>query len=147
MNNKMLKKVLLVDDDTVTLALCDMVIKRFPFAEQVDKAMNGKEALDYFGELVDNPSEAQKAPSLIFLDLNMPVMNGWDFLDEFVNKGFHTIFPDTRIIVLTSSIDPSDIQRADQYDIIIQFISKPLTFNIIKEIKQNDYLQEHFADN
>lgn len=145
----MLKKVLLVDDDTVTLSLCDMVIKRFTFAEQVDMAQNGKEAMDYFSNLLNRTTDAIKsvAPSIIFLDLNMPVMNGWDFLDEFVQNDFHKTFPDTRIIILSSSIDPNDIQKANNYDIIIQFISKPLTVKVIKEIKQHQYLLSHFIEN
>jgi CheY-like chemotaxis protein len=75
----------------------------------------------------------------------MPVMNGWDFLDEFIRKGFNKLFPDTRIIVLSSSIDPRDIQRASNYDIIIEFISKPLTLKVIKEIKQHSALVPHFS--
>ena len=146
MMTNMLKKVLLVDDDSVTLSLCDMVIKRFTFAEEVDKAQNGQEAIDYFNDIVDDSNNSNiSVPAIIFLDLNMPVMNGWDFLDEFIRKGFNKLFPETRIIVLSSSIDPRDIQRASHYDIIIEFISKPLTLKVIKEIKQHAALVPHFS--
>jgi CheY-like chemotaxis protein len=94
MITNMLKKVLLVDDDSVTLSLCDMVIKRFTFAEEVDKAQNGQEAIDYFNDIVDDSNNSNTdVPAVIFLDLNMPVMNGWDFLDEFIRKGFNKLFP------------------------------------------------------
>jgi YesN/AraC family two-component response regulator len=58
MITNMLKKVLLVDDDSVTLSLCDMVIKRFTFAEEVDKAQNGQEAIDYFNDIVDDSNNS-----------------------------------------------------------------------------------------
>ena len=93
MITNMLKKVLLVDDDSVTLSLCDMVIKRFTFAEEVDKAQNGQEAIDYFNDIVDDSNNSNTdVPAVIFLDLNMPVMNGWEFLDIYHKKEYHKKF-------------------------------------------------------
>ncbi len=80
----MLDSILFIDDDPITLMLCKMVIKKTSFSNEIATSKNGEEALQYFNLLkqLDHNNEFKKQPQLIFLDLNMPVMNGWEFLDE-----------------------------------------------------------------
>ena len=77
--------ILCVDDDPITLMLSKMVISRSLFAKEIVTAQNGEEALNYFDELRLNNlgTEINSYPRLIFLDLNMPIMGGWEFLDLF----------------------------------------------------------------
>src|SRR3954468_12518166 len=120
--------VLLVEDDPITIMVCDRIIKMTSFAEKVKSCENGKIAMDYLSGLADN----EPSPTIIFLDINMPVMNGWDFLEEFDKiKGRFSSLP--RIYLLSSTVDPEDYKRAKNFNLVEDFISKPLS----KEFLQN----------
>lgn len=127
----MLNTILCVDDDPITLMLCKKVIIKAEFGQNIITAENGKVALDLFEEI---KSSGGNYPQLIFLDLNMPVMNGWDFLDEFT-KTASSYSDDTRVIILSSTIDPADYQRAEKYDIVSHFMPKPITVEMLNELK------------
>jgi CheY-like chemotaxis protein len=127
----MIKKLLCIDDDVTTLMLIKMVIEKASFAKEVITALNGKEALDYYRNLVNDEEKKNDYPGLIFLDLNMPIMSGWEFLDEFVNRLLPE-FPDTKVVILSSSANPVDKEKAKQYPNIIGYISKPITADLLK---------------
>jgi CheY-like chemotaxis protein len=129
----MLDTILFVDDDTITLMLCKMVITRTSFSNEIITSKNGEEALKYF----ENLKIAKKIniPKLVFLDLNMPVMNGWEFLDSFSSNAYSD-FHDTKIIILSSTIDPADLERSKKYPMVIDFISKPITKEKVELIKK-----------
>lgn len=130
-----MKKILCIDDDPVTIMFCTGIIKRNSFAAEVVSALNGQQAIDYYASLQKaSAEEKEHYPELIFLDLNMPIMNGWEFLDEFV-KTYYIDFPKTKVAILTSSIDPKDEERATDYTIAIDFLAKPLTAKMLNEIK------------
>jgi CheY-like chemotaxis protein len=73
-------------------------------------------------------------PDIIFLDLNMPVMNGWDFLEHF-SKEFYPQFNAIKVVILSSTIDPSDYLKAKQYEAVTHFLSKPLTVEMLQELQ------------
>lgn len=132
----MFTKILCVDDDGITLMLCKKVIAKAEFASQIETSNNGEEALQYF-ENLKKDKEANNIvsePQLIFLDLNMPIMNGWEFLDIFSKSDYYTIFPEVKVIVLSSTIDPRDIEKAKQYPMVLNFLSKPITIEMLKSI-------------
>ncbi len=133
----MLDLVLCVDDDPITLMLCKMVIKKAGFATEIITAQNGEEAINYFDELNLNNlgSTISRYPQLVFLDLNMPVMGGWEFLDHYLKNNYDSIFKECKIIVLSSTIDPYDIQKAKTYPMVLDFISKPITKEILEELE------------
>ncbi|RFS17705.1 response regulator [Emticicia sp. C21] len=128
----MIKKLLCVDDDKITLTLIKLIVSKASFAEEIITKMNGKEALEYYGDLSESTAK-EDYPELIFLDLNMPIMGGWDFLDEFV-KTFYKKFNQTKIIILSSSTDPEEKAKMHKYPMIIDYLSKPLTINALKNI-------------
>jgi CheY-like chemotaxis protein len=132
----MLKTILCVDDDPITLMLCKKVIKKAEFSEEVLFANNGQEAIDLFQALADKNqiNEISELPQLIFLDLNMPVMSGWEFLDLFKNT-ISNKFSQTKVIILSSTIDPADYNKAKQYDIVSHFLSKPITVEMLENLK------------
>lgn len=116
------KNVLLVEDDPITVLVCDRIIKMNDFAETVFSCENGRRAMDY---LLQKLELNQELPEIIFLDINMPVMNGWDFLDELEQiKDQFTNLP--RIFILSSTVDPEDLSRAKTFSTVEDFISKPL---------------------
>ncbi len=132
----MFTKILCVDDDAITLMLCKKVIAKAELSSEIDTSNNGEEALKYF-ENLKKEKEANNIisePQLIFLDLNMPIMNGWEFLDIFSKSDYYTIFPEVKVIVLSSTIDPRDIEKAKQYPMVLNFLSKPITIEMLKSI-------------
>ncbi|WP_309641842.1 response regulator [Flavobacterium sp.] len=134
----MLDLVLCVDDDPITLMLCKMVINRSDFAQELITAQNGEEALNYFDDLRLNNlgNEVKRYPQLIFLDLNMPVMGGWEFLDCFTKEDYRTYFKDCKVIVLSSTIDPDDINKAKTYPMVLDFLSKPISKEMLENLKE-----------
>ena len=141
----MINKVLCIDDDQITLVLCEMVIKKAGFAKEVVTANNGKEGLGWFSALFSksNTSADKEPPQIIFLDLNMPVMNGWDFLEDYLMK-YSDRLPGTKVVIVSSTVNPEDFSRANRYDIVIDFINKPLTTEGLEELMNNEQVSEFF---
>ncbi|GGF11978.1 response regulator [Flavobacterium limi] len=130
----MLKQILCIDDDPITLMLSKKVISKADFSELVITAQNGEEALSYFNALKYGKDQSIKKPQLIFLDLNMPVMGGWEFLDHFISSDYDE-FNSIPVIVLSSTINPEDLDKAKKYPIIIDFLSKPITLQMLEYLK------------
>ena len=132
----MLQKVICIDDDPIALLLSKLVISKANFASEVVTLPNGLDGICYLEkeEVIVNYSSAAE-PLLILLDLNMPVMDGWEFLEQFSARlaGYYV---GTKIILLSSSIDPSDIQKSKQFDMVVDFFPKPLTKEILQTILQ-----------
>lgn len=133
----MVQRLLCVDDDKITLTLINLVVRKTSFADEIITRMNGKEALDFYSDL-SNSATAENYPELIFLDLNMPCMNGWDFLDEFI-KNFYARFNKTKVVILSSSTAPSEKAKAAKYPMIIDYLSKPLTVNSLKTLSGHGF--------
>jgi len=125
----MLDLILCVDDDPITLMLCKKVITKTSFSNAIVTAKNGEEALHYFDSVI-NKEESKQLPQLIFLDLNMPIMDGWEFLDNF-NSDKYSEVNSTKIVVLSSTIDPEDHEKSKKYPMVIDFLSKPITTDIL----------------
>ncbi|WP_367751997.1 response regulator [Flavobacterium sp. WC2430] len=129
----MLDLILCVDDDPITLMLCKKVIGKTTFSNKIITAQNGEEALSYFDAIKNDLEVNNKStplPQLIFLDLNMPVMGGWEFLDCFSSSDYSN-FNTIKVVVLSSTIDPEDLQKASTYPMVIDFLSKPITLSML----------------
>nr|WP_309757685.1 response regulator [Flavobacterium sp.] len=130
----MLDTILCIDDDTITLMLCKKVIIKSSFSHEIITAQNGEEALQYFKTLKEVQNQSKGLPKLIFLDLNMPVMGGWEFLDHFNTPEFAE-FKTIKVVVLSSTIDPEDLEKSKQYPMVIDFLSKPITQAMLEYLK------------
>lgn len=129
----MLDTILFIDDDPITLMLCKMVISKASFSKEIATAKNGEEALQYFDKL--NETEEEKGvPQLIFLDLNMPVMGGWEFLDSFSTDKYSK-YNSIKVIILSSTVDPEDMKKSKGYPMILDFLSKPISKEMLEYVK------------
>jgi CheY-like chemotaxis protein len=129
----MLNTILFVDDDPITLMLCKKVISKAAFSDQIITAQNGEEAINLFHNLLDDSEKT--VPELIFLDLNMPIMGGWDFLEEFSKptfKQFHNI----KVIVLSSTIDPEDLEKIKEFPMVMDFLPKPISLSMLNKVTE-----------
>ncbi len=130
-----LAKVLLVDDDKITNYLNDRLINRCEFADQVFIKMNGKEAFDF----LINECTTVSYPNLILLDINMPVVNGIEFIELLLQSNNSNII-NIPITILSTSENEKDIQKVKSLG-NYYFVPKPLTKEKLKEIS------EHLIDN
>lgn len=115
-----IKNILLVDDDPASNFLAQLLLEEFGFTEEnVVVKSNGKEAIDY----ILHECNSKEIPDLIFLDINMPVMDGFEFLDEFKTV---PLLKAVKIVLLTSSVSARDYDKAKEY-VLFDYINKPLT--------------------
>lgn len=127
---KKIKNACIIDDDPIFVFGAKIMLKKYNFCSNVEVYKNGKEALE---NMVPANRPIENFPDIIFLDLNMPVMDGWEFLEEFskISK-----LGKVAIFVLSSSIDSRDLQRAKTFDVVNDFIEKPLSTDKIKQLVQ-----------
>jgi len=130
--NYFLKTVLLIDDNDIDNILNTKVIQANCFAANVIAKQSADEALEFlFNEFKIN----KKIPELIFLDIRMPIADGFDFLESF--ETFHeSLKSKTKIIMLTSSLDDEDIKKANENRLVTLLLNKPLTFEALEDLKK-----------
>ena len=122
------KVTYIIDDDKLSVKLVSLLIAKNEFCEEIHSFYNSQLALE---KLKKNCLENGDLPDIILLDLNMPVMDGWQFLDEFI------LLPckkEIAIFIVTSSIDPIDIAMAEKYKVVKSYIMKPITSEKLKNI-------------
>lgn len=126
----------IVDDDPIFVFGAKRVMELSNFCKSFMVFNNGKDALDSLSPLVVS---GENVPDVILLDLNMPIMDGWQFLDEFIKiKTNKKIL----IYIVSSSIDPADTEKAKKYESVSNFIVKPITVDNLKNILQQ-ITEEH----
>jgi len=124
------KSVLLVDDSYIDNLINRKILDNGNFAESITVIESPKEAFNYIRDLYLGGKEL---PEVIFLDLRMPIMNGFEFLKALMD--LPNLGPDKiKIYVLTSSLDPKDIRKVKENQMVSKFIGKPLTSQILQEI-------------
>ena len=131
---KKLNCILLVDDNSEDNRFHQIIIRKMDIVNRIDTVINGLEALAYL------KSGHQDPPELIFLDINMPKMNGWEFLEQYkhldAKKKARVV-----IMILTTSANPDDVKKAKEIEDVTGFETKPLTEEMMMGI-----LNQHFQD-
>jgi CheY-like chemotaxis protein len=122
----------IIDDDKIYVNLVRKIIEIKKLSENLLIFKNGLEALDYFKVILSNLTE-DKLPEIIFLDLNMPVMDGWEFLGEFV-KIKNNFDKKISLYVVSSSIDPRDLERAKSFNLVTDYLIKPIELKKFEKI-------------
>lgn len=127
--SRQIEKVCIIDDDNIYINLMKKIIEIKKLSDSILIFNNGKEAIDFFLDSLDNEDN----PQVIFLDLNMPVMDGWQFLQEF-SKIKNKIKNKIEIYVVSSSINSKDIERAKSIDIVSDYLTKPIKLDDFEKI-------------
>lgn len=117
------KNFAIIDDDETTQFVVEITIENTNLAKNITVFSDGKEAIDFFTLNVNNP---ENLPDIIFLDLNMPIMDGWQFLDHFAILK-PQIEKKITIFITSSSTNQNDIIRAKKYSDVTEYIIKPIT--------------------
>ncbi|WP_439881975.1 response regulator [Pontibacter sp. MBLB2868] len=136
--NQSLDLVMLVDDDTTTNYLNERLLKEVNVAKEIIVLKNGKEAFDYLKAAAVG-TEGFKSPNLIFLDIKMPVMDGFSFLEEYQSEGLDAT-DQVIILMLTSSASFYDLERLRSFKKVKKHFSKALTKHDVRDI-----MAEYFA--
>jgi CheY-like chemotaxis protein len=123
--------VLLVDDDEINNFISIKLIKKALLNTEIMACLNGKFAIEQLSEIQNQ--DPNKLPDYILLDINMPIMNGWEFLDEYKRLNLDPLGK-SKIFIISSSVFSNDINKARSYPLVKDFISKPLNVEKIKEL-------------
>jgi two-component system chemotaxis response regulator CheY len=127
-----INNIMLIDDDEIHSNLCYELILKSGITQTVSIFNDAEEALQF---IRDNAAKPEVLPELIFLDINMPFMDGWEFLDA-----YESVKPEIKkeivLILLTSSVYKNDIEKAKQYKSVVEYIKTPISINKLLETKE-----------
>lgn len=136
--NESLDLVMLIDDDNTTNYLNERLLNEMQVSKKIVVMKNGKEAIDYLKAAAAGENGV-KSPDLIFLDIKMPVMDGFSFLEAYQKEGLD-MTDQVIILMLTSSASFYDLERLRNYNKVKQHFSKALTRHDVREI-----MREYFS--
>lgn len=130
---KKIETACIIDDDPIFIYGTKRLMAEVDFCNNILVFENGQDAIDGLNKIT---ASGEKLPAVIFLDLNMPIMNGWEFLEDFVkipnnNRKKVTIF------IISSSIDPRDLERIKNYKVVNNYILKPISNEDLRSVLEN----------
>ena len=123
-----MSKLILIDDDVLYHQMAHIMFEEYSPVKEVISSTDGKATLDY---LIDNKENEENLPDYIFLDLTMPEYSGWDFLNGYKNV-YNSFKKAIHVYIVSSSINPDDIERSKAYSFVDSFIIKPLKRDFLK---------------
>ena len=124
---------MIIDDDEINNFICLKNIRDADFAGEAQYYLRGQDALNQLQKGLDEASDS--LPDIIFLDINMPKMNAWEFLERYIEMS--PAFPrKVKLFILSSSVYRKDIDRSALYDVVTDYIIKPLSKEKLIRIKE-----------
>lgn len=128
---KKIEKVCIIDDDSIFIYGAKRLMKETNFCENLTVFNNGQDALESFHDIL---KAGEELPFILFLDINMPIMTGWEFLDSFIEIVGRTNAT-VSVYIMSSSVDPRDLDQVLNYPIVKGYILKPLTPKDLQKIQ------------
>ena len=120
--------LLVIDDDDINIFIIKKIVEKTGFDIDMVSKSNGQQAIDYLNEAI---AAQNQLPHLILIDINMPVMNGWEFVEAYQRLG---IAQPVDLYILSSSVYENDIEKTKSYSSVKGFISKPLSIERLTEL-------------
>lgn len=126
---------MVVNDNELLLMIAKKVIAISHFAQETVTATDGIQALAYFDALLEQEGhKPMDEPEFMFLDLHMPGMDGWEFLEIFTQK-YQSYFPNLKIAILSASVDMTDMLMLVKYPIVVDFINTAIDETVLQNIQ------------
>lgn len=126
-----MKNILIIDDNKIDIFVQSRLLKKQNPNYKISSCSNGKSAIKYLSKIAQN--NPHKLPDIILLDLNMPIMSGWEFIDKFVHSNLLHI-KNMQVFVMSCSLFKDEIQQINKIKEIKTYISKPLSMDKAKQI-------------
>ncbi len=135
-NNNMAKNIniLLIDDSDVDNFINKAIISKEDNISQITTMTSGREALNHLSSIIDN---TEAYPDVIFLDIKMPGMSGFEFLNEYVTLS-DSLTDHCKIYILSSSLDNLDSEKGKEYSVVKKHLTKPLAHHAIGDLLSED---------
>lgn len=127
---KKIKRACVIDDDPIYTYWTKKIMDELQFSEDILIFENGQDAIEGLKKITQR---GEKLPKVILLDINMPIMDGWDFLEDFVklpNNNKDKVY----VYIVSSSVAQQDLERVKEFDVVHNYILKPLTHRELSEI-------------
>lgn len=126
MSIKPIQRACIIDDDKLYVSLIKMLINKNKLAQELLIFENGKQAFDYFQEALV-ADDVNNLPQVVLLDLNMPIMDGWEFLEALEPYANKLKASSLKLNVVSSTINPVEMNKARNHAIVNDFITKPIS--------------------
>lgn len=127
--------IMLIDDNEIDNLINQKIIESSSICKHIFTHTSGKSAIEFLKNMEKIASRVENVlPEIIFLDIDMPLMDGFQFLDEF-NKLSNETKKYCHIVMLTSSINPQDMNKSKKYDYVKKYVNKPLTQDSLKKLE------------
>ena len=120
--------LLVIDDDDINIFIIRKIVEKTGVNISMVAKSNGQQAIDYLVETID---KNEPLPELVLIDINMPVMNGWEFIEAYQKLDVQS---DVDLYILSSSVYENDIEKTKSYASVKGFISKPLSMERLTEL-------------
>ncbi len=127
----MYELAIIIDDDPISILVCETMLKKADFVKTIKTFKNPTEALAFFEE---HYTSGKSIPDFIFLDIQMPELTGWEFLDAYT-KLPQVPIKTPNVVMLSAVYDPEDQKKSTENELVLSFLAKPITTEALENLR------------